>query len=44
MVLREATSKAGTARMQKLTPAGRRRLAKLAAKARWSRSKKSRKR
>jgi hypothetical protein len=43
VVLREAASKAGTARMAKLTTAARKRLAKAAAKARWSRSKKSRK-
>jgi hypothetical protein len=35
-VLRELATKGGKARMARLTPAGRHRLAKLAAKARWS--------
>jgi hypothetical protein len=42
-VLRELTSKAGKARLVKMTSAARRRVAKLAAAARWTKSKKSRK-
>jgi hypothetical protein len=39
-VLRELTSKAGKARLTKMTAAARRRVAKLAAKARWAKRKK----
>jgi hypothetical protein len=42
-VLRELATKGGRARMAKMTPDGRRQLAKLAAKARWSKSKHRRK-
>jgi hypothetical protein len=38
-VLRELTSRAGKARLTKMTAAARKRIAKLAAKARWSRRK-----
>jgi hypothetical protein len=38
-VLRELGAKGGKARMEKLTSAGRRRLAKLAARARWAKRK-----
>jgi hypothetical protein len=42
-VLRELTSKAGKARMTKMTAAARKRIAKLAAKARWAKAKRGRK-
>lgn len=40
-VLRELATAGGKARMAKLTPAGRRRLGRLAAKARWSKRRKA---
>jgi hypothetical protein len=38
-VLRELTSRAGKARLIKMTAAARKRIAKLAAKARWAKAK-----